>query len=220
MEASKICSRNIQRSPGKTQDRGCSKGPSMSFMSGPSSLVSVTQSLKVPEAAERSATTQGSSLHPKEPCTHLMASECVYHEDTAWWPVPEPICISRLPGSSLDSNWDENIVHPSPNQEPGGGQGRFSPSRVEGHIPARVEIQETVAGSTALEQLFLPTPAYLSWENKRSHTVTPQLDELQMLRPEVPLSPPREEHPDCQGLQSGRTIFMPITPLASPLPSL
>lgn len=43
------------------------------------------------EAAERSATTQGSSLHPKEPCTYLMVSECVYHEDTVWWPVPEPM---------------------------------------------------------------------------------------------------------------------------------
>lgn len=79
-------------------------------------------------------------------------------------------------------------THPL-NGEPEGGQGQFSPSGVEGHIPARAEIQETVARST-LEQLLLPTPAYPSQESKRSHTVTPQPDELQKLRPEVPLSPP------------------------------
>lgn len=149
-----------------------------------------------------------------------MASESVYYEDTAWWPVPEPMCISRSPGSSLDGNWDENIAHSPPNREPEGGQGQFSPLGVEGHIPGRAEIQETVARSTDLEQLLLPTPVYPSQGNKCSHTVTPQLEKLRKLRPEVPLSPPWEECPECQGLQSGRAVFMPIPPLASPPLSL
>lgn len=79
------------------EHRGNGKGPSMSFIAtGPSSLVPVRGYRKVsyyitpavPQVAP----------HP------FMASKCIYHEDTAWCPVPDPICISRLPGSSLDGN--------------------------------------------------------------------------------------------------------------------
>lgn len=96
--ASKALWRQTRSVPGTSRDhqehRGSSKGPSMTFMStGPSSLVPVTQFLQVTaEAAERSATTQG------PPCTHLMASRCIYHEDIAWCPVP-----SASPGCQAHS---------------------------------------------------------------------------------------------------------------------
>lgn len=91
--------------------------------------------------------------------------------------MPDPISISRLPGLSLEGEWDVNIDISMPNQEPQGGQGQFSPSCAEGHTPPRARTQETITGNTPYlgQQLFLPTPAHHSQENKRSHTLTPQL---------------------------------------------
>lgn len=108
---------------------------------------------------------------------NLRAPECISYEDRAWCPMPDPISISRLPGSSLEGIWDVNTDIPMPNKEPQGGQGQFSPSCAEGHTPSRARTQETLAGNTSYlgQQLFLPTPAHHSQENKRSHTLTPQL---------------------------------------------